>query len=82
MKVIYLIPLFFLLIHTNSQANEFFEKTSACRMEVKILGPDLLDEDESCLWLEDNKELVYDQCIACREQLELIKEASRGHFDY
>jgi hypothetical protein len=51
-------------------------------MEVKILGPDVLEEDENCLWLEDNKSQVIEKCKDCLVDLELIKEASKGNFDY
>ena len=51
-------------------------------MEVKILGPDVLDEDKNCLWLEENKTQIIEQCKSCLADLELIKEASQGYFDY
>ncbi len=82
MNAFYLISFLFLFISSNSYADEFYEKTRACRAEVKVLGPDLLDEDENCIWLEENKYQVYEKCKACRAELELIKEASRGNFDF
>ena len=68
--------------YTHCFADELFEKTAACRMEVKILGPDVLDEDKNCIWLEENKIQVVEQCKSCLADLELIKEASQGYFDY
>lgn len=82
MKSLSLFVLFSLLISHSLYANDFLEKTSACRMEVKILGPDVLEEDENCLWLEDNKSQVIEKCKDCLADLELIKEASQGNFDY
>jgi len=51
-------------------------------MEVKILGPDVLDEDKNCLWLEENKTQIIEQCKSCLADLKMIKEASQGYFDY
>ncbi len=51
-------------------------------MEVKILGPDVLSEDENCLWLQENLTQVIEKCENCLTDLELIKEASQGNFDY
>ncbi len=82
MKMISLIVMLFLSCSTSIYANEFSDKTSACRMEVKILGPDMLDEDENCLWVQDNLTQVIEKCKNCLNDLELIKEASQGNFDY
>jgi len=77
-----LLLLFSLFIATDLYADDFLEKTSACRMEVKILGPDVLAEDENCLWLEEHKSQVVKTCKDCLADLKLIKEASQGYFDY
>ncbi len=82
MKTTSLLLLLFLMLNAQCSADELFDKTEACRMEVKILGPDLLDEDENCLWLEEHLAQVVKQCKKCRVDLELIKEASQGNFDY
>lgn len=81
-KLISCFTLLLLLATTHSYAGEMFNKTSACRMEVKIIGPDGLEEDENCIWLEDNKYQVLEKCAECKSQLEMIREASKGYFDY
>ncbi len=81
-KSIFLIALFSIfLIHNSYAANELYEKTDSCRMEVKIIGPDALEEDENCVWLNDNKHLVIEKCPECKVLLNFIKEASLGNFD-
>jgi ornithine carbamoyltransferase len=70
------------LFSNESVAESLIDNTQACRMEVKILGPDALEEDENCLWLEENKAHVLATCKQCLNDLELIKEASQGYFDY
>ena len=82
MKFLSFFVLFSLFISNHLYASDFLEKTSACRMEVKILGPDVLEEDKNCLWLEENKSQVVEKCKECLADLELIKEASQGYFDY
>ena len=82
MKTFSLIPLLLLMSYTHCSADELFDKTAACRMEIKILGPDILQEDENCLWLEENLNQVVEKCKNCLADLELIKEASQGNFDY
>lgn len=81
-KLMSWITLFLLLAASHSYAGELFEKTNACRMEIKIIGPDVLEEDENCIWLEENKQQVLEKCSECKIQLEMIREASRGYFDY
>lgn len=81
-KLISCFTLLLLLATTHSYADEMFKKTSACRMEVKIIGPDVLEEDENCIWLEENKYQVLEKCSECKVQLEMIREASKGNFDY
>lgn len=81
-KLISWTTLFLLLAANHSYAVELFEKTNACRMEIKIIGPDVLEEDENCIWLEENKQQVLEKCSECKIQLEMIREASRGYFDY
>lgn len=51
-------------------------------MEVKILGYEALEEDQNCLWLVDNTRQVVEKCQDCLADLELIKEAAQGYFDY
>lgn len=82
MKILTLCLFFNLLLCSHLYASEWLERTSACRMEVKILGPDVLDEDKDCLWLEEHKSQVVAACKKCIVELERIKEASRGNFDY
>ena len=82
MKIFSLLAVLFCTSYTHCFADELVDKTAACRMEVKILGPDVLDEDENCLWLEENKAQVVEKCKDCLADLELIKEASQGYFDY
>jgi len=73
---------FILLSISNCYADDFFDRTSACRMEIKIIGPDVLEENDDCAWLVENVEQVVKKCSKCLPQLELIREASRGNFDY
>ncbi|MCU7835722.1 MAG: hypothetical protein KZQ83_10795 [gamma proteobacterium symbiont of Taylorina sp.] len=80
--MIKLLPVLLLLIANCSYADELFDKTNACRMEIKILGPDVLEEDDNCVWLVENVQQVVEKCSSCLPQLELIREASRGNFDY
>jgi len=63
-------------------ADELALNTAACRMEVKILGYEALEEDKDCIWLVDNIDQVVNKCPECMPDLELIKEASQGYFDY
>ena len=63
-------------------ASELSSNTAACRMEVKILGYEALEEDRDCIWLVDNLEMVMKKCPECLTDMELIKEASQGYFDY
>lgn len=74
--------LFFLISFSQSFADDMFVKTAACRMEVKILGYEALEEDQNCLWLVDNTPQVVEKCQDCLADLELIKEAAQGYFDY
>ena len=67
-KLISWIVLFLLLSISHSYAGELFEKTNACRMEIKIIGPDVLEEDENCIWLEENKQQVLEKCSECKIQ--------------
>jgi hypothetical protein len=62
-------------------ADEFYDKTKNCTMEVKIIGPDALEEDASCVWLMENKQRVINKCKNCNALFELLKEASLGNFD-
>lgn len=80
--MIKLVPIFFLLVMNAAYADDLFTRTSACRMEIKILGSDVLEEDESCVWLVENIADVLKNCSTCLSQLELIKEAANGNFDY
>ncbi|MCW8929930.1 MAG: hypothetical protein OQL19_06815 [Gammaproteobacteria bacterium] len=82
MKMLSLIFLLLLMTYTHCSADEFLDKTSACRMEVKILGPDVLQEDENCIWLDENLTQVKEKCTNCLVDLKLIKEVSQGNFDY
>lgn len=82
MKSLSLLAVTFLLFSHTVIATDFLSRTTACRMEVKILGPDLLEEDKDCIWLEEHKAQIVEQCKECLADLELIKEASRGYFDY
>ncbi len=63
-------------------ADDFQDRTAACRLEIKIMGPDLLDEDKDCIWVEDHKDEIIAKCQECIADFALIKEASRGYFDY
>ncbi len=65
-----------------SMAGNFQDRTAACRLEIKIMGPDLLDEDKDCIWVEDHKAEIMAKCKECMADFALIKEASRGDFDY
>lgn len=72
-----------LILSSNSFADDDMQlKTAACRMEVKILGHEILEEDKNCLWLVDHTSQVVEKCHECIPDLELIKEASQGYFDY
>ena len=82
MKSISLLVITFLLFSNSAFATDFLSRTAACRLEVKILGPDLLEEDIDCIWLEKHKAQVVEECKECLADLELIKEASKGYFDY
>jgi len=83
MKKLILLPFLFLMLSTHSFADDDMQhKTAACRMEVKILGHDSLEEDQNCLWLVEHTGLVVEKCHECLPDLELIKEASQGYFDY
>ena len=78
-----LLSMLFLISFSNSFADDEMQlKTAACRMEVKILGHEILEEDKNCLWLVDHTSLVVEKCHECLPDLELIKEASQGYFDY
>jgi hypothetical protein len=72
----------FLASANSSWANDMQLKTAACRLEVKILGYETLEEDQDCIWLMDNLTQVVKKCPECRTDLKLIKEASQGYFDY
>ena len=82
MKKLTLIIILFLTSQSVLLANELALNTAVCRMEVKILGYEALEEDKDCVWLVENLELVVKQCPECLPDLELIKEASQGYFDY
>lgn len=74
---------FFLLSFSHSFADADMQlKTAACRMEVKILGHEVLEEDKNCLWLVENTSLVVEKCRECLPDLMLIEEASQGYFEY
>ena len=81
-KLLLFVPLLFLILFSNSFAEDMLLKTAACRLEVKILGHEILEEDEDCIWLVENTSMVVEKCHECLPDLELIKEASQGYFDY
>ncbi len=82
MQKLTLISILFLASYTFLLADELVLNTAACRMEVKILGYEALEEDNDCIWLVENTELVVKKCPECLPDLELIKEAAQGYFDY
>ncbi len=82
MKKLTLIIILFLTSQSVLLADELALNTAVCRMEVKILGYEALEEDKDCVWLVENLDLVVKQCSECLPDLELIKEASQGYFDY
>ena len=82
LKLLTFQSLLLLVMWTHAFAGEMEVKTAACRMEVKILGSDLLEEDENCLWVVEHTAMLVEKCPHCLADLELIKQASQGYFDY
>ena len=82
MQKITLTIILFLASQSVLLADELALNTAACRMEVKILGYEALEEDKVCVWLVENMTVVLEKCPECIPDLELIKEASQGYFDY
>lgn len=50
MKLLPLLLPLSLLFSNSLYASDFIKKTSACRMEVKIVGPDVLEKDKNYEW--------------------------------
>lgn len=80
--LIRLLVVILLSLSSHLSASELAKNTAACRMEVKILGYEALEEDKDCIWLVENTALVMEKCPECLLDLKLIKEAAQGYFDY